>query len=256
MKAVILAGGLGTRLAEETATKPKPMVEIGGRPILWHLLKHLSHHGINEFIICTGYKGYYITEFFMNFLAHTSDVTIDYKNQEAKYLNSHTENWKVTIIDTGLETGTGGRLRKVSHLLGSEDFLFTYGDGLSDLNIRDLQDFHKSHEKLATVTAVQPLGRFGNLEFSDGQVTKFTEKPLGDNGWVSGGFFILNPKVVNLIEKDSILWEKEPMQTLAKDRELMAFPHSGFWQGIDTLRDKLFLEELWNNQEAPWKLWT
>lgn len=255
MKAVILAGGLGTRLAEETATKPKPMVEIGGKPILWHLLKILSHHGINEFVICTGYKGYYVTEFFMNFLAHTSDVTIDYKLQEAKYLNAHTENWKVTIIDTGLETGTGGRLRKVANLLGDEDFLFTYGDGLADVDINKLQKYHQSHGKLATVTAVQPLGRFGNLEFKNGKVTKFTEKPLGDNGWVSGGFFILNPKVIDLIEDETVLWEKEPMQSLADTDQLMAFPHNGFWQGIDTLRDKLFLEELWNKDEAPWRLW-
>lgn len=255
MKAVILAGGLGTRLAEETATKPKPMVEIGGKPILWHLLKILSHHGINEFVICTGYKGYYVTEFFMNFLAHTSDVTIDYKLQEAMYLNAHTENWKVTIIDTGLETGTGGRLRKVANLLGDEDFLFTYGDGLADVDINKLQKYHQSHGKLATVTAVQPLGRFGNLEFKNGKVTKFTEKPLGDNGWVSGGFFILNPKVIDLIENETVLWEKEPMQSLADTDQLMAFPHNGFWQGIDTLRDKLFLEELWNKDEAPWRLW-
>lgn len=255
MKAVILAGGLGTRLAEETATKPKPMVEIGGKPILWHLLKILSHHGINEFVICTGYKGYYVTEFFMNFLAHTSDVTIDYKLQEAKYLNAHTENWKVTIIDTGLETGTGGRLRKVANLLGDEDFLFTYGDGLADVDINKLQKYHQSHGKLATVTAVQPLGRFGNLEFKNGKITKFTEKPLGDNGWVSGGFFILNPKVIDLIENETVLWEKEPMQSLTDTNQLMAFPHNGFWQGIDTLRDKLFLEELWNKNEAPWRLW-
>lgn len=254
MIAVILAGGLGTRLAEETDVRPKPMVEIGGRPIIWHIMKHLNHYGINEFIICLGYKGFAITNYFLNYMAHTSDVTIDIKRNDIRFFNNELENWKVTLVNTGLETGTGGRLRRIVDFLDQENFLFTYGDGLSNVNIHELIAFHNRHGRMATVTAVQPAGRYGNLTLKEDEVTKFSEKSLGEDVWVSGGFFILNPKVINLIDSDSTNWEEGPVSELAQNSQLMAYQHRGFWHGVDTLRDKHILETMWRSNNAPWQI--
>ena len=256
MKAVILAGGLGTRISEETHLKPKPMIEIGGKPILWHIMKSYSAHGVNDFVICCGYKGYVIKEYFANYFLHMSDVTFDMANNQMEVHQRNAEPWKVTLIDTGDETLTGGRLKRVaSYIQGESEFCFTYGDGVSDLNITSLIDFHRKHGKLATVTAVQPPGRYGALKIEGNQVTGFTEKPRGDGGLINGGFFVLSPKCLELIASDSTTWEAEPLIELSKMGELMSFEHNGFWQAMDTLRDKTHLEELWASGSAPWKSW-
>ncbi|MBP2559947.1 glucose-1-phosphate cytidylyltransferase [Neorhizobium galegae] len=256
MKAVILAGGLGTRISEETHLKPKPMIEIGGRPILWHIMKLYSAHGVNEFIICCGYKGYVIKEYFANYFLHMSDVTFDMAYNEKQVHRRSAEPWKVTLIDTGEATMTGGRLKRVSEYLRNEEsFCFTYGDGLSDVNITELVRFHRSHGRNATVTAVHPPGRYGALERSGNQVTGFVEKPRGDGGMINGGFFVLSPKCIDLIEGDNIPWESAPMANLATMGELMAYEHEGFWQPMDTLREKNLLEDLWASGKAPWKIW-
>ena len=256
MKAVILAGGLGTRLFEETDLKPKPMVEIGGKPIIWHIMKSYSAFGINEFIICCGFKGYVIKEYFANYFLHMSDVTFDMSDNRMVVHHQKAEPWKVTLVDTGEDTLTGGRLKRVeSYIKDEEEFCFTYGDGVSDLDIGASILFHRKHGKLATVTAVQPPGRYGALERSGDQVTGFIEKPRGDGGLINGGFFILSPKCISLIEGDFSSWEGDPLNQLAKKNELMAFEHHGFWQPMDTLRDKTLLEDLWTSGQAPWKVW-
>ena len=254
MQAVILAGGLGTRLSEETSNKPKPMVEIGGKPILWHILKIYSFYGINEFIICCGYKGYIIKEYFANYFLHNSDVTLDLANNSMKVHSKKSEPWKITLIDTGEKTLTGGRLARVKNYINGT-FCFTYGDGLADINIKSLINHHITSGKQATLTAVQPPGRFGSLEFERGKVIEFKEKPAGDGSWINGGFFVLEPSVIELIENDSSIWEQEPLKRLAKGGELNAYNHEGFWQPMDTLRDKNNLERLWQKGNAPWKLW-
>jgi glucose-1-phosphate cytidylyltransferase len=255
MKAVILAGGLGTRLSEETSLKPKPMVEIGDKPILWHIMKSYSAHGVNDFVICCGYKGYIIKEYFANYFLHTSDVTFDMQNNEMEVHTRNAEPWRVTLVDTGDETLTGGRLKRVQRYVKDEEsFCFTYGDGVSDVNISELIEFHKSHNKLATLTATQPPGRFGALDLDGNKINSFQEKPQGDGAWVNGGFFVLSPKVIDYIEDDSIMWERKPMENLAKEGQLLAFFHHGFWQPMDTLRDKVLLEELWQSGKAPWKI--
>lgn len=255
MKAVILAGGLGTRISEESHLKPKPMIEVGGKPILWHILKIYSHHGINDFIICLGYKGYIIKEYFANYFLHMSDVAFDMQNNEMKVLQKKAEPWRITLVDTGENTLTGGRLRRVKEHIGNETFCFTYGDGVTDLDIGQLVDFHKTRGALATVTAIQPPGRYGALEISDNIVKNFQEKPAGDGSWINGGFFVLEPKVIDLIEGDNSSWEQEPLMRLAAEGQLQAFQHRGFWQAMDTLRDKNRLEELWAAGKAPWKVW-
>lgn len=255
MKAVILAGGLGTRLSEETNIKPKPMVEIGGKPILWHILKIYSSHGINDFIICCGYKGYLIKEYFANYFLHMSDVTFDMQENNMEVHQRNAEPWKVTLVDTGAETMTGGRLRRVREYLGDDAFCFTYGDGISDVDISESIEHHNKQNTLATLTAIQPAGRFGALSLSENIVKGFQEKPQGDGGWINGGFFILSPKVIEYINDDATTWEKEPMERLAKEGQLSAYYHSGFWQPMDTLRDKRYLEELWQESKAPWKIW-
>jgi glucose-1-phosphate cytidylyltransferase len=255
MKAIILAGGLGTRISEETSIKPKPMVEIGGKPILWHILKSYSAHGVNEFVICCGYKGYIIKEYFANYFLHMSDVTFDMSNNTMQVHQKKAEPWKVTLVDTGENTQTGGRLKRIKEYVGNSDFCMTYGDGVGDVNISKSIEFHKSHGKLATMTATQPPGRFGALELQGTKVQNFLEKPHGDGGWINGGFFVLSPKVIDLIEGDETLWEKAPLENLAKSGNLQAFMHKGFWQPMDTLRDKLQLEELWASGKAPWKVW-
>lgn len=255
MKAVILAGGLGTRISEETSIKPKPMVEIGNKPILWHIMKIYSSYGINDFVICCGYKGYVIKEFFANYFLHTSDVTFNMKNNEMEVHSKRAEPWNVSLVDTGDSTMTGGRLKRVSDYLNDETFCFTYGDGLADINIKNLIDFHNKSKTKATLTAVQPPGRFGSLEFERGKVFSFQEKPKGDNSWINGGFFVLDPEVINYIDGDNSIWEQTPLKKLAKEGELSAYHHEGFWQPMDTLRDKNTLEELWDSQNAPWKCW-
>jgi glucose-1-phosphate cytidylyltransferase len=256
MKAVILAGGLGTRISEETHLKPKPMIEIGGKPILWHIMKMYSAHGINDFIICCGYKGYVIKEYFANYFLHMSDVTFDMSNNTMQVHQKNAEPWKVTLVDTGEQTLTGGRLKRVAEYLKDEEsFCFTYGDGLSDVNITELISFHKKHGKLATVTGVQPPGRYGALELNNNEVKGFTEKPKGDGGWINGGFFVLSPTCIDYIEGDFSSWETDPLMSLAKEGQLYAYEHDGFWQPMDTLREKTLLESLWANNEAPWKVW-
>lgn len=256
MKAVILAGGLGTRLSEETTTKPKPMVEIGGMPILWHIMKIYSYYGINEFIICCGYKGYVIKEYFANYFLHQSDVTFDMKNNKMEVHQKRAEAWKVTLVNTGDETMTGGRLKRVfDYVKDEEAFCFTYGDGVADINIKDLVNFHKQHAKEATLAAVFAPGRFGALDISNGQVKKFQEKPEGDGARINGGFFVLSPKAVERISGDTTVWEQDPLKSLASDEELVAFIHDGFWQPMDTLRDKNRLEDLWRSGNAPWRVW-
>ena len=256
MKAVILAGGLGTRIAEESDSKPKPMVEVGGRPLLWHIMKTYSHHGVKDFVICLGYKGYVIKEFFYNYYRHTADMEINLKNGDHKILNSQAEDWNVTLIDTGADTMTGGRLKRVAPYLGNEDFCLTYGDGLSNIDISAEIAFHKSHGKKATVAAVQPPGRFGVLNLgSANNVTSFEEKPSDEIGWINGGFFILNPSLINYIEGDETSWELEPLRNIAKDGHLMAYQHNGFWQPCDTLRDKRQLQSMWEKGKAPWAVW-
>ncbi|CAH8182282.1 glucose-1-phosphate cytidylyltransferase [Vibrio aestuarianus] len=256
MKAVILAGGLGTRLSEETSVKPKPMVEIGGKPILWHIMKQYSAHGVNDFIVCCGYKGYVIKEYFANYFLHMSDVTFDMKNNEMKVHRKRAEPWTVTLVDTGDNSMTGGRLGRVADYLKDEEaFCFTYGDGVGDVDITKTIEFHKSHGKNATLTATFPPGRFGALDIAAGQVKSFKEKPKGDGAMINGGFFVLSPEVLKLIDGDSCTWEQYPLNKLAEDGELMAYEHHGFWQPMDTLRDKVYLEELWQDGKAPWKIW-
>jgi glucose-1-phosphate cytidylyltransferase len=255
MKAVILAGGLGTRLSEETETKPKPMIEIGGRPILWHIMKIFSAHGVNEFVICLGYKGYLIKEFFVNYALHLSDITVDVAHSAVEIHRRRAEEWRVVLVETGVDTMTGGRLKKVQEYLGDEDFLFTYGDGVADIDIAALQAFHRSQGRLATVTSVVPPGRFGALEISENLVTNFREKPAGDGAQINGGFFVLSPKVLDYIEGDETSWEREPMERLAREGQLAAFHHDGFWHAMDTLRDKKQLEEMWGQSKAPWRMW-
>jgi glucose-1-phosphate cytidylyltransferase len=255
MKSVILAGGLGTRISEESSSRPKPMIEIGGKPILWHIMKMYSTYGINDFIICCGYKGYVIKEYFANYFLHMSDVTIDMTSNRIEVHHKKAEPWRVTLVDTGENTQTGGRLRRVADYI-DDDFCMTYGDGVGSVDISSLVKFHHEHGKLATMTAVQPPGRFGALEISGTQINSFLEKPQGDGGWINGGFFVLNPKVLSLIDGDETLWEKQPLESLAKQGQLQSFFHSGFWQPMDTLRDKNHLEELWSSGKAPWKFWT
>ena len=255
MKAVILAGGLGTRISEETNVKPKPMIEIGGRPILWHILKSYSAHGVNDFIICCGYKGYIIKEYFANYFLHMSDVTFDMSNNAMQVNQKNAEPWKVTLVDTGESTQTGGRLKRIKEYVGDADFCMTYGDGVGDVDIAKSIEFHKAHGKLATMTATQPPGRFGALDLHGPEVKNFLEKPHGDGGWINGGFFVLSPKVLDLIDGDETLWEKAPLENLAKSGNLQAYMHKGFWQPMDTLRDKTLLEDLWASGKAPWKVW-
>lgn len=256
MKAVILAGGLGTRISEETDIKPKPMVEIGGKPMLWHIMKIYSAHGINDFIICCGYRGYVIKEYFANYFLHMSDVTFDMANNEMQVHQQHAEPWKVTLVNTGDQTMTGGRLKRVGSYIKDEDaFCFTYGDGVADIDITAQIEFHKKHGKLATVTAVQPPGRYGALELNGDKVTGFREKPTGEVGLINGGFFILSPKCLRTIESDITSWEREPLIDLASSGQLLAFGHDGFWRPMDTLRDKMELENLWASGKAPWKVW-
>jgi len=254
MKAVILAGGRGSRISEETSIKPKPMLEIGGKPILWHIMKFYSAHGINDFVICCGYLGYVIKEYFANYFVHTSDVTFDLQTNEVTVHQRRAEPWRVTLVDTGIDTMTGGRLKRVSEYLGEEDFCFTYGDGLSDVNVGELIKNHRASGKLATVTAVQPPGRFGALILNETSVEGFREKPE-DGGWINGGFFVLNPKVIEYIADDDTIWEREPMERLTREVEMNAFLHDGFFQPMDTLREKLQLEEMWEKGSAPWKIW-
>jgi glucose-1-phosphate cytidylyltransferase len=255
MKAVILAGGLGTRISEETQTKPKPMVEISGKPILWHIMKIYSAHDVNDFVICCGYKGYAIKEYFANYVMHNSDVTIDMRNNTVEMHQNGSEPWRVTLVDTGENSGTGGRLRRVrSHLQNERDFCFTYGDGVSNVNIKELVAFHRAQNKLATLTTVQPHHRFGALKFNDNIISHFEEKP-SQGGWINGGFFVLSPKVIDFIEDDGVMWERAPMQRLVSEGNLAAYRHTGFWHSMDTLRDKNRLEELWDSGNAPWKIW-
>ena len=255
MKAVILAGGVGSRLAEETSTRPKPMVEIGGKPILWHIMKLYAAHGIDDFIICLGYKGYVVKEYFANYLLHSSDVTFDLRDGRRELHQSGAEPWRVTLIDTGDETQTGGRLKRVLPYVGTEDFCFTYGDGVSDVDIRASIAFHREHGRLATVTVVQPPGRFGALMLEGDVVRSFHEKPLGDGAWINGGFFVLSPDVAGVIDGDETVWEQEPVTRLAERGELRAFHHQGFWQAMDTLRDRNALEHMWATDSAPWRTW-
>jgi glucose-1-phosphate cytidylyltransferase len=256
MKAVILAGGLGTRISEDTVNRPKPMIEIGGKPILWHIMKIYSAYGVNDFVICCGYKGYVIKEYFANYFLHMSDVTFDIRNNEMQVHQRYAEPWKVTLIDTGELTMTGGRLRRVREYVQNEEaFCFTYGDGLSDINITSLVEHHRKSGTLATLSATYPPGRFGALDIREGKVSSFKEKPKGDGGMINGGFFVLSPKVIDLIPGDDCIWEREPLETLADDGQLTAFEHEGFWQPMDTLRDKNHLEELWQSGTAPWKVW-
>jgi glucose-1-phosphate cytidylyltransferase len=256
MKVVILAGGLGTRISEETSTRPKPMVEIGGKPILWHIMKIYSHYGYNEFIICLGFKSYMIKEYFSNYFLHMSDVTFNMKNNSMEVHQRYAEPWQVTLVDTGMETMTGGRVKRVAPYVANETFMMTYGDGVSDVNISELLQYHKRNGKIATVTATQPTGRFGSLELGSGdRVNAFQEKPAGDGLWINGGFFVLEPRIMDRIAGDATFFEKEPLEGLAKEGQLFAYKHHGFWQPMDTLRDKNHLEELWSKGNAPWKVW-
>ncbi len=256
MKTVILAGGLGTRLGEETALRPKPMIEIGGMPILWHIMKIYSSFGLNEFIVCLGYKGYMVKEYFANYFLHTADVTIDLRKNELEVLQNWSEPWRITMVDTGAETMTGGRLKAIApHLTPGEPFCLTYGDGVSDIDIGKLVEFHRAHGKRATLTSVTPPGRFGALEFDGDMVTRFREKPGGDGAQINGGFFVLDHSVLDLVEGPATVWEAEPLERLAQNEELVAYRHDGFWQPMDTQRDKLLLEDLWSRGAAPWRRW-
>ena len=255
MKVVILAGGMGTRINEESHLKPKPMIEIGGKPILWHIMKTYSHYGLNDFVICCGYKGYVIKEYFANYFLHNSDITFDLKSNEQVIQSNSSDPWRVTVIDTGETTQTGGRIKRVAGFL-NEPFCLTYGDGVSDINIKKLIEFHQQHKRMATITAVQPPGRFGLLDLNGTNVTKFVEKPIGDGGFINGGFFVCDPGVIDYISDDGTLWEKEPLMNLAQDGQLEAYVHQGFWQPMDTLRDKTHLESLWATGKAPWRTWS
>ncbi len=255
MKAVILAGGFGTRLAEETHSRPKPMIEVGGKPLLWHIMKIYSSHGINDFVICLGYMGYYIKEYFSNYFLHTSDVTIDLRNNHMEVHHNTSEPWKISLIDTGANSMTGGRIKRIEPYIDEDTFLLTYGDGVSDVNIRETIDFHLSHGKAATMTTVQPPGRFGVLEFNDNNhISSFREKPA-DGGWINGGYFVLNRSIFNYVDGDSCVWEQAPLEKLAADNQLIAYHHEGYWQPVDTLREKMLLEKLWQDGKAPWKKW-
>ena len=257
MKAVILAGGLGTRISEETSSRPKPMVEIGGKPVLWHIMKTYSHYGVNDFIICCGYKGYVIKEYFANYFLHTSDITFDIQQNKMSIHQQHAEPWKVTLVDTGEDTMTGGRIKRIHDYVKDEEiFCLTYGDGVSNVNIKKLIDFHKSEKVLATLTAVIPPGRFGALEIKDSRVNQFKEKPQGDGALINGGFFVLSPKIMEYLKDDETIWEREPLEKIAKEHNLAAYVHEGFWQPMDTQRDKNYLEELWQSGKAPWKIWS
>ncbi len=255
MKVLILAGGYGTRLSEETDIKPKPMLEIGGKPILWHIMKIYSYYGFNEFIILLGYKGYMIKEYFANYFLHQSDITIDLKNNKMEIHNSHSEPWKVTLIDTGRDSMTGGRIKRAKKYIGNETFMLTYGDGVSDINIQKLVEFHKKKGKTATMTAVQPAGRFGALDIQTNLVTEFVEKPAGDGNWINGGFMVCEPGILDFIDSDDTVFEQDSLQSLAKNRELNAYQHEGFWQCMDTLRDKVYLNKIWDENKAMWKVW-
>jgi len=255
MKAVILAGGFGTRLAEETHLRPKPMIEIGGKPILWHILKIYSSFGINDFIICLGYKGYLIKEFFSNYFLHTNDVTFDIKDEKVLFHSRKSEDWKVTLIDTGEHTQTGGRIARIRKFVENDTFCLTYGDGVGNINIKELIDYHNKSGKLATLTAVQPPGRFGVLEIEGSMVKSFQEKPLGDNSWINGGFFVLEPSAIDFIDGDDCIWEDRPLKVLSQKKELNAFKHYGFWQPMDTLRDHRLLQKRWEEGKASWKIW-
>jgi glucose-1-phosphate cytidylyltransferase len=256
MKVVILAGGRGTRLSEETGIKPKPMIEIGNKPIIWHIMKIYSHYGYNEFIVCCGYKGYMLKEYFANYFLHEADVTIDLSKNKVDVHVAKAEPWKITLVDTGLETMTGGRIKRIESYIGNETFFLTYGDGLTDVNISKLVDFHKRGRKLSTLTAVQTIGRFGAISIdSSNSVSTFIEKPRGDNVWINGGFFVLEPGIFSYLKDDTTIWEKEPLENLAKDGLLQAFKHNGFWKPMDHLRDKIELDAMWNSNQAPWKIW-
>jgi len=256
MKAIILAGGFGTRISEETQIIPKPMIEIGNRPIIWHIMKIYANYGINEFIICCGYKGYKIKEYFANYSIHTSDVTFDLANNSIEFHRKYAEPWRVTLVDTGENSMTGGRLKRVKEYINNETFMFTYGDGLSDINLSNLLNQHRKEKRLATVTTIQPPGRYGSIQFGvDNQVARIKEKPKGEGGWINGGFYVLEPEVLDRIESDKTIWEKEPLETLASDNQLTAYAHKGFWHPLDTLRDKRLLEDLWQTGQAPWKCW-
>lgn len=257
MKVVILAGGFGTRISEESHLKPKPMVEIGGRPILWHIMKIYSSFGFNDFVVCLGYKGYSIKEYFAHYFLHESDVTFDFRNNNEQIIHTHSaEPWRVTLVNTGLETMTGGRVKRIQPYVNNEPFMLTYGDGVADVNIARLVDFHYSHGKTATITSTQPSGRFGALEFGeDDHIRGFQEKPKGDGGWINAGFFVLNPEVFDYLGNDETIFEKDPLEKLSSDGQLVAFKHHGFWQPMDTIRDKNSLEELWASEKAPWKIW-
>jgi len=258
MKAIILAGGFGTRISEESIIRPKPMIEIGGRPILWHIMKIYAHYGISDFIICLGYKGYCIKEYFANYYLHESDITFDFKKGNQQIVHTHhAEPWRVTLVDTGYGTMTGGRLKRVKEYIGNETFMMTYGDGVSDINITKLLKYHRENKKKVTVTAIQPAGRYGALSIQEDSnlVNAFQEKPLGDGGCVSGGFFVFEPSIFDYIEGDNTYLEKEPLEHIVKENEMVAYQHTGFWQSMDTMRDKKLLEELWDNQRAPWKVW-
>jgi glucose-1-phosphate cytidylyltransferase len=255
MKVVILAGGRGTRISEETSIRPKPMVEIGGKPILWHIMKIYSSYGLHDFIICLGYKGYVIKEYFANYFLHMSDVTIDMTQNRMEVHQNSAEPWQVTLVDTGERTMTGGRIRRIRGYLGEDDFCCTYGDGVSDVNISRLVEFHKSNGTLATLTATKPPGRFGSININKNKIINFQEKPEGDGAWINGGFFVLNPKIIDYIEGDDTAWERAPMESLAREGQISAYLHQGFWQPMDTLRDKTYLEELWSLGNAPWKQW-
>ena len=255
MKAIILAGGYGTRISEETSQKPKPMIEIGNKPILWHILKIYSNYGINDFIICCGYKGYVIKEYFANYFLHNSDVTFDMSDNTMQIHTKKSEPWKITLVDTGENTMTGGRLKRVQEYIQNETFCFTYGDGVADINIQELIDFHAKNKRLATLTAVKPPGRFGSIQFERGKVLSFQEKPKGDGNMINGGFFVLEPSVLDLIDGDNCTWEDKPLKFLAENNQLSAYYHNGFWQPMDMLKDKNFLEKLWNTDNPPWKCW-
>jgi len=255
VKAIILAGGYGTRISEETSQKPKPMIEIGNKPILWHILKIYSNYGINDFIICCGYKGYVIKEYFANYFLHNSDVTFDMSDNSMQIHTKKSEPWKITLVDTGENTMTGGRLKRVQQYIQNQTFCFTYGDGVADINIKELIDFHTKNKRLATLTAVKPPGRFGSIKFERGKVLSFEEKPKGDGNMINGGFFVLEPSVLDLIDGDNCTWEDKPLKFLAENNQLSAFYHNGFWQPMDMLKDKHFLEKLWNSDNPPWKCW-
>jgi glucose-1-phosphate cytidylyltransferase len=255
MKVVLLAGGLGTRISEESHLRPKPMIEIGEKPILWHIMKNYATYGFNEFVICCGYKGYVIKEFFADYYLHTSDVTFDLCNNNMIVHNNTAEPWKVTLVDTGLETMTGGRIKRIQEYVENEPFMLTYGDGVSDINMKQLLEFHKRHNKIATITAIQPEGRFGMLDMEDSRINSFREKSKDDSGWINGGFMVLNSEIFKYIEGDNTVFEREPLESIAHEGQLMAYKHHGFWQCMDTLRDKEYLEKLWVNNKAPWRNW-